>query len=388
MKICVITGTRAEYGLLKKLMLGIKKEKKFKLCILVTGAHLSRKFGNTYRDIVKDGFKISRKIYINPNSDTSSGIVKSISSGMEGFVNAYKKLNPNLLLVLGDRHEIFSAVIAAHFSRIPIAHLHGGEATKGSTDEAIRHSITKMSHFHFVAAKEYKKKVVQLGENPRQVFNVGGLGVDNIRHTNLLSKGELESDLGLKFKKKNLLINFHPETLNKSSTKKIFNEILLALGKEADHTCLIFTMPNADLESGIIFKMIKKFVKKNKNSYFFRSLGSLRFLSCLNCVDGMIGNSSSGLLEMPSFKKGTINVGDRQKGRLEASSVINVKANRREITRGINILYNSKFQSRIKKTKNPYGNGGANKKIIKILKRIKLKNIIKKHFYIKNFNDV
>lgn len=387
MKICIITGTRAEYGLLKRVMSGIKKEKKFKLYVLVTGAHLSKKFGNTYKEVIKDGFKINEKIYINPKFDTSRGVLKSISSGMIGFVNAYKKINPDLILVLGDRYEIFSAVVAAHFSRIPIAHLHGGEGTEGSTDEAIRHSITKMSHFHFVAAKEYKKKVIQLGENPKKVFNVGGLGVDNIRYTNLLSKSKLEKELKIKFRKKNLLINFHPETLNKFSTKKTFNEIISAL-KKINNVTLIFTMPNADLESHTIFKMIKKFVKKNKNSYFFKSLGSLRFFSCLNCVDGMIGNSSSGLLEMPSFKKGTINIGDRQLGRLIANSVITVKANKKEIIKGLNILYSKKFQSKIKKTKNPYGSGGSSKKIIKILKKIDLKNVLKKKFYIQNFKNV
>ena len=379
-KICIVTGTRAEYGLLKNLMFNLNKEKKIKLYILVTGSHLSKKFGNTYKEILKDGFKISKQIKIKPNLDTPKGILKSISIGMKGFLKAYKQLRPDLIIILGDRYETFSAAIAAHYSRIPIAHLHGGEVTKGSTDDAIRHSITKMSHIHFVAAEKYKKRVIQLGENPKKVFNVGGLGVDNIKQTNFLSKHQLEKKLGINFKKKNLIINFHPETLNKYATKKIFNELLSALRKKANQMCLIFTMPNSDLESEIVFKMTKKFVKKNSNFYSFKSLGSTKFLSCLKIVDGMIGNSSSGLLEMPTFKKGTINIGDRQKGRLMAKSIINVRANKNQIIRAIEILFSKKFQTKIKKSKNPYGNGGASKKILKIIKTISLKNILKKEF--------
>ena len=292
-KICIVTGTRAEYGLLKNLMFNLNKEKKIKLYILVTGSHLSKKFGNTYKEILKDGFKISKQIKIKPDLDTPKGILKSISIGMKGFLKAYKQLRPDLIIILGDRYETFSAAIAAHYSRIPIAHLHGGEVTEGSTDDAIRHSITKMSHIHFVAAEKYKKRVIQLGENPKKVFNVGGLGVDNIKQTNFLSKHQLEKKLGINFKKKNLIINFHPETLNKYATKKIFNELLSALRKKANQMCLIFTMPNSDLESEIVFKMTKKFVKKNSNFYSFKSLGSIKFLSCLKIVDGMIGNSSS-----------------------------------------------------------------------------------------------
>ena len=284
------------------------------------------------------------------------------------------------MIVLGDRYEILASVIGAHLSRIPVAHLHGGEATEGLTDEAIRHSITKMSHIHFVAANEYKRKVIQLGESPKRVFNVGGLGVDNIKLTKFLSRNKLEKDLNFKFRKKNILINFHPETLDKLSTKRKFNEVVGAL-KKFSKINFIFTMPNADLDSLIIFKMIKNFVKKNRNACYFVSMGQLHFLSCLKYVDGMIGNSSSGILEMPSFKKGTIDIGDRQRGRLKAKSIISVKLSRKEIIKGINLLYSNKFQKKIKSTKNPYGEGGASKKIIKILMKTKLENILKKKFY-------
>ena len=323
MKICLITGSRSEYGLLRRLMFKIKKSKKLNLDIVVTGMHLSKKFGFTYKDIIRDGFKISEKVNLGLNSDSIESTINSINMGTKGFTKVYKKIKPDIILVVGDRSEIFSAVIAASFSRIPIAHLHGGELTEGAIDEALRHSITKMSHIHFVANSEYKKRVIQLGENPGRVFNVGGLGVDNIKNLKLLTKNELEKELKFNFKERNILITFHPETLNKAKVKKQFNEVLKAL-KKIKNTNLVFTMPNSDLGNAIIFKMIKTFVKKNKNSYFFTSMGQLRFLSCLKHFDGIIGNSSSGLLEMPSFKKGTLDIGDRQRGRLKAKSVINV----------------------------------------------------------------
>ena len=380
MKVCIITSTRADFGLLKNLIIGLKRNKKFKTKIIASGSHLSKNFGYTYREIEKSGIKISARIKCKFVNDEAVGISKVMSSCIIQTSKILKKLSSDLIIILGDRYEILASVIAAHLSRIPVAHLHGGEATEGLTDEAIRHSITKMSHIHFVAAKEYKKKVIQLGENPKSVFNVGGLGVDNIKRLKLLSKKKLEKDLDFKFAKKNILINFHPETLNKFSTKKQFNEVLKAL-KKFNKINLVFTMPNADLDSLIIFKMIKNFVKQNKNARYFTSMGQLRFLSCLKYVDGMIGNSSSGILEMPSFKKGTIDIGDRQRGRLKAKSVINVKSNKSEIIKGINILYSKKFQTKIKSTKNPYGEGGASEKIIKILMKTKLKNILKKKFY-------
>ena len=380
MKVCIITSTRADFGLLKNLIIGLKRNEKFKTKIIASGSHLSKNFGYTYREIEKSGIKISARIKCKFVNDEAVGISKVMSSCIIQTSKILKKLSSDLIIILGDRYEILASVIAAHLSRIPVAHLHGGEATEGLTDEAIRHSITKMSHIHFVAAKEYKKKVIQLGENPKSVFNVGGLGVDNIKRLKFLSKKKLEKDLNFKFAKKNILINFHPETLNKFSTKKQFNEVLKAL-KKFNKINLVFTMPNADLDSLIIFKMIKNFVKKNTNARYFTSMGQLRFLSCLKYVDGMIGNSSSGILEMPSFKKGTIDIGDRQRGRLKAKSVINVKSNKSEIIKGINILYSKKFQTTIKSTKNPYGEGGASKKIIKILMKTKLKNILKKKFY-------
>ena len=380
MKICVVTGSRAEYGLLQNLIYRIKKDKKLKLQLIVTGSHLSKKFGDTFKQIKKDNFKIKKKINIKIKKDNSGNIINSISNGIFAFAKAFKTLSPKLILILGDRYEIFAAAIAAHYSRIPIAHLHGGETTLGSLDESVRHAITKLSHFHFVANDRYKKRVIQLGEIPSKVFTVGGLGVDNIKQTKLLDKQKLQRAIGIKFKKKNLIINFNSETLNKFSLKKNFNEILKALNSLKD-TNLIFTLPNSDIDSSIIFSMIKKYVKKNKNAYVFASLGNLKFYSCLKYVDGMIGNSSSGLLEMPTFKKGTINIGERQTGRLICASIINTKPNKTNILKSIKILYSSDFKKKIKNTKNPYGNGGASKKIISILKKIKLDKILTKKFY-------
>ena len=380
MKVCLITGSRAEYGMLKQLIFLIKKEKTINIKIVVTGAHLSKKYGKTIKEIKSDGIKVSKRVNLNIKSRTSEDIIKSINKGMLGFVKVFKNLSPEIIIVLGDRYEIFSAVVAACFCKIPIAHIHGGETTHGAIDEALRHTITKMSHFHFVANSNYKKRVIQLGENPNKVFVVGGLGVDSIKKTKLLTKHQLEKKIGLKFKKKNLIVNFHPETLNNLSIKIEFSKLLNVLKKQKD-TNLIFTMPNSDQGSELISKMIKNFVKKNNNTFFFSSLGSLNFYSCLQYVDGMIGNSSSGLLEMPTFKKGTINIGKRQDGRLKAKSVINSKLSKQDILKSINILYSKSFQNKLRTTTNPYGNGGASLKILNILKKIKLKNILIKKFY-------
>ena len=295
-----------------------------------------------------------------------------------------KTLRPDLVIVLGDRYEILSSTISAHLCRIPVAHIHGGEVTHGVIDDAFRHSITKMSHIHFVANAIYKKRVIQLGESPKNIYVVGGLGVDSISKTNFLTKHELEKKFNIKFNKINFIVNFHPETLNKNLAKKQIRELLSAL-KKLKNTSLIFTMPGADLESQIIIKLIKKFTKKNKNAYFFKSFGQVNYFSLLKQIDGMIGNSSSGLLEMPYFKKGTINIGERQSGRLIAKSVINTKIEKNKIFLSIKKLLSKSFQKTIKNSNHPYGKPGASEKITKILKKINPKKINKKVFFdIKN----
>ena len=379
-KICVITGTRAEYGLLCWVMEGIKKSTKLELQIIATGMHLSSEFGLTYQEIENDGFKIDRKIEMLVSSDSANGIVKSMGLGMIGFTDTLTELKPDLIVVLGDRYEIFSAVAAAMIFRIPVAHLHGGEATEGLIDESIRHSITKMSHLHFVAADEYKKRVIQLGEQPDNIFLVGGLGIDNIIKLDLLERKDFEKSIDFKLGIKNLLITFHPVTLEENTSEKQMNEILMAL-KELKHTHLIFTMPNADTDGRIIFQMIENFVNNHPHAKSFTSLGQLRYLSCIKHVDGVIGNSSSGLAEVPTFKKGTINIGDRQRGRIKAESIIDCKPTTKSISVAIKKLYSSEFQQKLKTIQNPYGSGGASEAIVKTLENISLKTILKKKFY-------
>lgn len=379
-KICVITGTRAEYGLLRWVMQGIKDDSELTLQVIVTGMHLSPEFGLTYQEIDQDGFEIDRKIEMLTSSDTSVGIAKSMGIGMIGFADALNELKPDLIVVLGDRFEIFAAVTAALVACIPIAHIHGGESTEGAFDEAFRHSITKMSHLHFVAAEEYKQRVIQLGEQPDKVFLVGGLGIDNIQHLKLLDREELEASLGIKLSQKNLLITFHPVTLEMSSAEEQMNELLAALIELKD-TKLIFTYPNADTEGRVLMKMINQFVAQNSNAHTFSSLGQIRYLSCISQVDGVIGNSSSGLLEVPSFKKGTINIGDRQRGRLRAISVIDCEPSRKSIKKAIEKLYSKDFHKSLSNVYNPYGEGGASEKIIQAIKMFEIDDVIKKAFY-------
>ena len=273
MKICLITGSRAEYGLLRQLIYKIKKERKLNLKIIVTGTHLSKKHHYTFKEIKKDGFHIDKKVNIKIGKNNTENIIKSINRGTLGFISAFKNFLPDVIILLGDRYEIFAAAISAHFSRIPIIHIHGGETTESAVDEALRHAISKMSHYHFVAHAKYKQRLIQLGEDKNKIFVVGGMGVDNIKNTKLFSKKELERKYHFKFNKKNLIINFHPETLNKFSAKKQFSELLSAI-KTLRDTSLFFTMPNSDLDSDFILKMTKGFVKKQSNAFAFTSLGS------------------------------------------------------------------------------------------------------------------
>ena len=379
-KICVITGSRAEYGLLRWVMQGIKDDPELTLQIVATGMHLSPRFGLTYQEIESDGFEIDRKVEMLTESDTAVGIAKSMGNGMIGFADALDELRPDIIVVLGDRFEIFSAVATALVARIPVAHIHGGELTEGNFDDALRHSITKMSHLHFVANEEYGRRVIQLGEQPDRVFVVGGLGVDGIKRTTLLDRAELEKSMDFKFSSKNLLITFHPVTLDASWGSEQFEELLAALDALTD-TNFIFTMPNADTGNYAISKMIDGFIASHPNSRAYNSLGNLRYLSCIANVDGVVGNSSSGLLEVPSFKKGTVNIGDRQKGRIQATSIIDCAPNRVDIGIAIQRLYDGKFMEIVAGASNPYGNGGATEKIVAGLKNCELHGIMNKSFY-------
>lgn len=379
-KICVVSGTRAEYGLLRWVMEGIRETPGLELQTIATGMHLSPEFGLTYREIEKDGFLIDRKVEMLLSSDSPTGLAKSMGLGLIGLGEALQQLKPDLMLVLGDRFEIFSAAAAALVARIPVAHLHGGEASEGAFDDAMRHAITKMAHLHFVAAEEYRKRVIQLGEQPERVFLVGGLGVDNIKKLNLLDRPALEASLGFRLGSKNLLITFHPVTLENATSTRQMAELLAAL-EQVEDTHLIFTMANADTDGRELFGMVEQFVAGHANTRAYTSLGQLRYLSCIRHVDGVVGNSSSGLAEAPSFGKGTINIGDRQRGRLKAESVIDCVPERQAIAAAIRRLYMPEFQATLKTVRNPYGDGGASEKVVRVVRDYPLESILKKSFH-------
>lgn len=379
-KICVITGSRAEYGLLYWFLKEVDKDTNLKLELIITGMHLSRKFGLTYKEIKKE-FKLSKKINIDISTDTSTSISKSIGKAIKLFSEAYIELNPDIVVVLGDRYEIFGATVAAMISQIPIAHIHGGELSEGSWDDSIRHSITKMSHLHFAATEEYKKRIVQLGEDPKRVFNIGGTGIENIKRLKLLNKKEFENSINFKLNYKNLLVTFHSSTLEKNTSKKQFQELLSAID-ELVETNIIFTKTNSDLNGNVINQMIDEYTKKNSNkSVSFTSLGQLRYLSALKFVDALIGNSSSAIIEAPSFKIGSVNIGDRQMGRIKAASVIDCLPQKKVIKESIDKIYSKDFQNLLKNVNNPYDKGNSSKKITKVLKKINIENLLKKKFY-------
>lgn len=380
-KICVFTGTRAEYGLLSPLMGAVKKEKKLDLQIVASGMHLSEEFGLTYKDIEKDGFRIDKKLDISLASDTPIGLSRSISLAIEGLTRVYRQLRPDIVVILGDRFEALAAAISAAISRIPLAHLNGGEATFGAMDEAIRHSITKMSHLHFTSTEEYRRRVIQLGEDPERVFNVGAVGLDNIKRFRLLSKEALEKEAAFKFRDRNLLITFHPVTLEYNTAKKQFANLLSVLNGLKE-TSLIFTKANADTGGRIVNRLIDEYAAGNAHkSVVFSSMGQLKYLSTMQFVDGVVGNSSSGIIEAPSFKIGTINIGDRQAGRIKAESIIDCKPHRRDIGAAIKRLYSKEFSETLKSVVNPHGDGKSAKRIIEVLKDCRLKGVLKKVFF-------
>ena len=382
-KICVITGTRAEYGLLYWLMKSIERDSELELQLVVTGMHLASEFGFTYQQIEKDGFIIDKKLEILVSSDTPVGISKSMGLGMIAFSEAFYDLKPDIVLVLGDRFEILSAVSAAMIARIPVAHCHGGEATEGLIDESIRHSITKMSHIHFCSTEEYRRRIIQLGESPKSVINVGALGIENINKLNLLSKSELEGSMNFRLDKRHkILVTFHPVTLENSTSEKQMSQLLKALDTIND--CgIIFTKSNSDTDGRIINKMIESYVLENPaKSACFASLGQLRYLSALKYVDCVAGNSSSGLIEVPSFKIATVNIGDRQRGRMIGPTVIQCPPTHKEITVAIKKAISKEFRTSVLSvSNNPYGTGNSSELILKELKSVKLDNILKKCFY-------
>lgn len=381
-RICFVTGTRAEYGLLQPLMKLFKDSSSWNMQLVVTGMHLSPEYGLTYKTIEKDGYNIDIKLEMLVSSDTDIGVVKSTGLGMISFADAFSTLQPDLLIVPGDRYEILSAVTAAFFMRIPIAHLHGGETTEGAFDEGIRHTITKMSYLHFVAADEYRNRVIQLGESPERVYTVGGIGIDNILNLELLSRDLLEQSIMFKLHRRNLLITFHPVTLEQRSAETQFTALCSALDQFPD-IGLIFTKANSDNDGRAINKLIDQYVLDNSSrAVAFTSLGQLRYLSVMQYVDGVVGNSSSGIVEAPSMKVGTLNIGDRQKGRLMADSVIQCGNKIDDIVDGLTKLLSKEFRQKLVDVINPYGTGGTATKIFEIIDELDFTKIsLKKKFY-------
>lgn len=380
-RICIVTGTRAEYGLLRGVIRGVADAKDCTLQIVATGAHLSPEFGLTYREIEADGYAINERLEILLSSDTAIGVSKAMGLGMIGFADVFARLRPDILVILGDRFEILAAASAALIAGIPIAHIHGGETTEGAFDEAIRHSVTKMSHLHFVAAAAYRDRVIQLGEAPERVFLVGGLGIDAIKQLDLLDRAGLEASLDFPLGERNLLVTFHPPTLDAGDATSQMKVLLDALGALDPSTHLIFTMPNADSGGRELRAMVDAFVAEHDNSRAFVSLGQYRYLSCMRHMDGVVGNSSSGIIEAASFGIGVIDIGDRQRGRLRGANVIDCAPRHDAIEIALVRLFSETFRKGLAGIRNPYGDGGASKAIVEVLRRHPLQGVLKKKFH-------
>lgn len=384
--ISVLTATRAEYGLLKPLISKLNQVEEFDVRIAVTGMHLSKEFGLTYQEIIQDGFEIDKKIEILTEQDTPAAVSKSMGLALIKFGEYFEQLQPKLLIVLGDRYETLAICCASMNANIPIAHLYGGETTEGAIDESIRHAITKMSYLHFTSTEEYRKRVIQLGEAPDRVFTVGALGIENIMNTALLSKDELMRNIGIRTDKPYVMVTFHPVTLEKNSAKEQLMELLSACDSHSEFY-YIFTKANADADGRSINSILDEYVADRENASAFTSLGMLRYLSALKYCTMVMGNSSSGILEAPSFGIPTINIGDRQKGRIQSKSVINCKPDEKAIIEAMDLACSSGFLSDLRDVKNPYGNGDTSNKIIEVVKDYLINERInlKKQFYNINF---
>jgi len=380
-KICVVTGSRAEYGLLSGLMLSIKDDSTLHLQVIATNMHLSPEFGLTYKEIEADGFVIDKKVEMLLSSDTSNGTTKSVGLATIGFADAYEDLKPDLLVVLGDRYEILAAVTAALFYKIPVAHLYGGEITEGAYDDSIRHAITKMSHLHFTSTENYRNRVIQMGESPERVFYVGAIGVENATNLKLMSKKDLEKNLDFILGEKSILVTFHPVTLENATAQEQCGNLLRALEELRDYR-IIFTMSNSDTDGRIIRLMIEEYVDVHQDqAVVFNSLGKIRYLSLLQYITVVVGNSSSGLVEVPSFRKPTLNIGDRQRGRISGPSVIHCGSTYEEIVEGLQSALTETMLKKAEKGQNPYYKADTIKSIKEVIKGYPLENIIQKSFY-------
>lgn len=381
-KICFITGTRAEYGLLSRLMKMVQDDASTQLQLIATNMHLSPKYGNTYQEIERDGFKIDKKIPIlEEGKDDANATLKSMAKALAEFADAYDELKPDLVVVLGDRYEILAAATAALIERIPIAHIHGGEITEGAYDDAIRHSITKMSLLHFASTEEYRRRIIQLGEQPDTVWYVGAIGVENIKKLPLMDKEEIEESIHFKLDGNTLLVTYHPVTLGVHSAEHDIKEFLAALEERKDLR-IVFTMPNSDTGAQAIVDAINAFVANNRHrSVSYKSLGVKRYLSVMKYVGAVVGNSSSGLVEVPSFGIPTLNIGDRQKGRIAADSVCNCDTDKASILQGLDTIMSPAFKQKAAATHNPYDKEGTAQAIFNVLSTYPLNQLKQKHFY-------
>ena len=382
-RIGIMTGTRAEYGLLKPLMQEINKDNDLELYLIVSGMHLSPEFGMTYKEIEGDGFQINAKVEMLLSSDSPAGISKSIGLGVIGFADEFQRADLDMLILLGDRYEALSAAICAMVMRIPIAHLHGGELTEGAIDEGIRHSITKMSYLHFTSTEQYRNRVIQLGENPERVFYVGALGVENIKKINLMTKEELERSIHFEIDENTVIVTYHPVTLENNTVEEQFLNLLEVLDRNPKIR-MIFTKANADTNGRIVNELIDKYAAQNsERACAFMSLGQKRYLSALKYCRIVIGNSSSGIIEAPSFGKPIINIGDRQKGRICADSVINCGYTQQEIQQAMETALTEEFENKARNCRNPYEKENTAANIISVIKDYLLNDKIKlkKGFY-------
>lgn len=377
-KICVVTGSRADYGLLYWLMKEIQGDPALRLQVVATGMHLSPEFGLTHRTIEADGFPIDAKVEMLLSSDTPAGVTKSLGLGVIGFADALERLKPDILVLLGDRFEILAAAQAALIAKVPIAHIAGGDVTEAAFDEAIRHSITKMAHLHFVTNAAAARRVRQLGEDPARIHEVGSPGIDYIKRMALLDRGAIEASLGVQLRARNVLVTFHPATLDVQPASEQFGELLRALDSLGPETGIFFTLPNADTDGRAITRLIQDFVAAHPNAFAFASLGQQRYLSLMALVDAVVGNSSSGLYEAPSFKKPAVDIGERQKGRLRAVSVINCAPRAADIAQAIARALTLDTSAAV----NPYGDGESSQRIREHLKAVaEPRALLKKRFH-------
>ncbi len=380
-KICVVTGSRAEYGLLSGLMRAIQEDADLQLQVIATNMHLSPEFGLTYREIEHDGFKIDKKVQMLLSSDVPNATTKSVGLATIGFADAYEDLQPDLIVVLGDRFEILAAVSAALFFKIPVAHLHGGEITEGAYDDCIRHAITKMSHLHFTSTETYRQRVIQLGEQPDRVFYVGAIGVENIKRIPLLSKSELEASIQFELGEKSLLVTYHPVTLENNTAAEQCRNLLEALNEYPEYK-VIFTLPNSDTDGRIIIQLINEYVASQpERCMAVPSLGLKRYLSALKYVSAVVGNSSSGIIEVPSFGIPTLDIGDRQKGRIAAESVWHCGNDTTSIKEGMQKILSKEFSGQAKRTVNPYDKGRTIEQIFQVISTYPLCELQQKKFY-------